>query len=817
MIHSRRKSALSFLASFAAALFFVTALTSTPAQAATGSIEGTVTPPDGEGPLTYQITLWERIVPTDISNGEWRTISSGNQTGTQYTFGSVNPGTYRVHFRIAGSDVASTWYGGGTREEATEVVVTSGATTSGIDITAEYGGTITGKVTNADLPSQMDTLVFKSVQGAWTYVRDWNGGQQDDEGNFAVTKLAPGTYRLLIVDEDRPRKYAPGYYGNSPTVEGAEDIVVTEGQTTSGRDLELPLGGSIRGHMTQYGQANPATVDSRFIMLLFRQADDNDGCHVGTFFPPGAIALTGEGDADLCGWDFVRYDEDFDHGDGAPGDFLFSGLRPDTYRLMAWDSGRDYDGYLNDGRNEFYDDVSTIDEADDIEVTAGQDLTGYDMEVVGDTHGAKIANTAVPTISGTPTVGETLTADPGTWTPPGVGFAYQWLADGENVAGATSATLVLGSAHAGEKMSVKVTGSLPPQTRVVARSVETSAVEALPQPPGELEEEVTGGETVTTDHDGTGPTEEVPVQTEIVVPDGTAGTISVQPEPVGSPPSGFSFFDHQVDLSGPDAPSAADPYVVTFGLDASLMGSTTPGDVQVFRDGVPVADCTHASSAVPDPCVADRGAGAGGDALITVRTTAFSDWNFGLDLAPECTVGNPDATNAQRLRGTAGADVICGGAGNDVIYAYGGDDVILAGGGIDRVNGGTGDDTVEGGLGVDRIVGDGGNDTLSGGDGNDNLAGGDGNDELLGGVGNDAISGGDGNDTLAGGAGKDTLSAGSGNDTLSGGADDDKLYGSTGVDQLTGGTGTDTLNGGFSSDTCKDDGTDKLASCETRT
>jgi Ca2+-binding RTX toxin-like protein len=338
---------------------------------------------------------------------------------------------------------------------------------------------------------------------------------------------------------------------------------------------------------------------------------------------------------------------------------------------------------------------------------------------------------------------------------------------------------------------------------------------SVPPPPGSVEEEVTGGETVTTDPDGTGPTEETPVQTEIVVPDDTAGTITVNPEPAGSPPSGFSFFDHQVDLSGPPAPSAAEPYVVTFALDESLLGSTSPGDVQVFRDGVPVADCTAQSDAVPDPCVADRGAGDDGDVLVTVRTTQFSDWNFGLDLAPDCTIGDPGSTRAQQLRGTTGADVICGGAGRDTIHGYGGDDVILAGGGNDRVNGGEGADTVDGGLGADRIVGGNGNDTLSGGDGNDDVKGGNGNDELAGGAGNDVIGGDGGNDTLSGAAGKDTLSGGSGNDTLSGGADNDKLFGSGGADQLSGDAGTDSLNGGFNNDECDDDGVDKLASCET--
>ncbi len=176
-------------------------------------------------------------------------------------------------------------------------------------------------------------------------------------------------------------------------------------------------------------------------------------------------------------------------------------------------------------------------------------------------------------------------------------------------------------------------------------------VPAAPEPPGSAEEEVTGGETVTTDHDGTGPTAEVPVQTEIVVPEGTEGTISVHPEPTGSPPSGFSFFDHQLDLSGPAAASAEDPYVVTFALDASLLGSTSPGDVQVFRDGALVSECTHESSADPDPCVVDRRAGDGGDALVTVRTTQFSDWNFAANRAPDVGAAKASPNDFRRAAG----------------------------------------------------------------------------------------------------------------------------------------------------------------------
>jgi len=366
-----------------------------------------------------------------------------------------------------------------------------------------------------------------------------------------------------------------------------------------------------------------------------------------------------------------------------------------------------------------------------------------------------LVNETRPTISGLAATGGQLTASGDTWSVADVDRSYRWKRDGTTVSGATSDAYDVTAADEGHQITVVVTAGA---TGFSPASATSDPTDVAAPPPGSVEEEVTGGETVTTDPEGTGPTEEVPVQTEIVVPDDTAGTISVQPEPVGSPPSGFSFFNQQVDLSGPDAPGPADPYVVTFGLDASLLGSTPPGDVQVFRDGVPVADCTHSSDAVPDPCVADRSAGAGGDALVTVRTTQFSDWNFGVDTSPECTIGDPDATTTQRLRGTAGADVICGGAGNDVINANGGADLVLAGGGADNIRGGVGNDTLNGGAGDDNVRGEHGSDTINGDDGKDNLIGGAGNDSLNGGDGDDNISGVQGTDTIDGGPGTDTCS-----------------------------------------------------------
>ncbi|MDQ1629892.1 MAG: TolB protein [Actinomycetota bacterium] len=149
-------------------------------------------------------------------------------------------------------------------------------------------------------------------------------------------------------------------------------------------------------------------------------------------------------------------------------------------------------------------------------------------------------------------------------------------------------------------------------------------------PPGSLATTVTGGQTVTTDPSGGGATATVPVQTSITVPAGVSGALSVTPQPLGSPPSGYDFFGTSLALEGPVA-SAATPYTVAFTVDASALAGIAPADVQVFRNGTALTGCTDASAAVPDPCLVSRGfvPGGAGDAQVVVRTSHFSTWNIG--------------------------------------------------------------------------------------------------------------------------------------------------------------------------------------------
>jgi len=95
-------------------------------------------------------------------------------------------------------------------------------------------------------------------------------------------------------------------------------------------------------------------------------------------------------------------------------------------------------------------------------------LSAVAVVTVGVAHAATAAapvNTAAPTISGTPQVGQTLTAGNGTWTNSPTSFAYQWLrcnAGGNacaSVANGTQKTYTLVGADSGRTIRVRVTAT----------------------------------------------------------------------------------------------------------------------------------------------------------------------------------------------------------------------------------------------------------------------------------------------------------------------------------------------------------------------
>lgn len=83
--------------------------------------------------------------------------------------------------------------------------------------------------------------------------------------------------------------------------------------------------------------------------------------------------------------------------------------------------------------------------------------------------------TVVPTITGTPKVGQILTAHHGTWTT-GTTFKYRWLSNGVAITNATASTYKLPSTKVGKNIKVRVTGSKPGYTTVALVSAAVGPV-----------------------------------------------------------------------------------------------------------------------------------------------------------------------------------------------------------------------------------------------------------------------------------------------------------------------------------------------------
>jgi hypothetical protein len=94
------------------------------------------------------------------------------------------------------------------------------------------------------------------------------------------------------------------------------------------------------------------------------------------------------------------------------------------------------------------------------------------------------ANTAPPTVSGVPQLGQTLTANPGSWTgPQPITFTFQWLRCDQfggscgDIAGGTNQTFLLTSADVGHSLRLRVRAKNP-SGATSATTVPTAAVSA---------------------------------------------------------------------------------------------------------------------------------------------------------------------------------------------------------------------------------------------------------------------------------------------------------------------------------------------------
>ena len=109
-----------------------------------------------------------------------------------------------------------------------------------------------------------------------------------------------------------------------------------------------------------------------------------------------------------------------------------------------------------------------------------------------------------------------------------------------------------------------------------------------------------------------------------------AGTVTIQVRNTEeSAPNGFVYLPLAMDITAPDA-SEEDPLALVFTLDADAVPDGVEiGDLVVFRNGVPLVDCSAATSG--EPCVSGREVDPDtGHVELRITTPAASTWNFGV-------------------------------------------------------------------------------------------------------------------------------------------------------------------------------------------
>ncbi|KQW47444.1 hypothetical protein ASC77_13355 [Nocardioides sp. Root1257] len=469
------------------------------------TLTGTVTETGG-GPLSG---VWVSMY--QFTNGFWDDVRgvSTDSSGT-YRIQGLRAGTYRLQFDPPAGHQLEWWNDKASVEQADDIAIAAGATVTRDAGLAKSGG-ISGTVSDAGgaLPG-IEVTAYTSRSGNWVAVAE---DDTDNAGAYVLAGLADGAYRVGFRDPDGV--YGRELWNDQPTIATASDVTVAGGAMTTGRNAVLGAGGHISGVITAQGGGPVTGADVTLYQLVgssYVALEDVGSRDTGLYFfeglAPGTyrvgasaswdgyideywndkatlatatdIVLGAAGGADsisfsmqqrgtvtgtvtgpsaqaLGGITVTAYRNDggsfpqvASASTGLGGTYSLQ-LPAGTYRLGFADPAGTY-------QSEFFDNVATVAAGTDVVVPAGATVGGRNAQLAASVV-PPMANTVPPSISGTPRVGSVLTAAPGTWTPSGATFAYQWLADDVAIGGASASTYTPVAGDIGKTIKVRVTAS----------------------------------------------------------------------------------------------------------------------------------------------------------------------------------------------------------------------------------------------------------------------------------------------------------------------------------------------------------------------
>lgn len=398
------------------------------------------------GPLTYSygatisghVTLPEganRYVDGKVvvrrGHHTWRARIDNNG---DYTVRHLPAGSYRVTFnRLSGFANAAAQFYSGRSESAGVINATAvglGADEHKVNIngTLARGGHITGTLVDTN-GTPLRCLVQAFTTDGSRVTR--NGiSTVDSGGAFDIGGLTSGAYYLRVVRGHQcklPIQYLAGS-GTLTSVGPGVTKTAAQGNTVTVNTLTYPSSSATPVILNQTAPSITGTPEVGQTLTA----------HAGTWNPADGVTYSYQwraGNNDIVGATFST----------------LTLTSAQANKSVSVDVTAHKSGYLD--------------------ATKTSDPVGPVVQNV-------VTNTVPPSVSGTPQVGQTLTADNGTWQPSGVTFAYQWLANGAEIANATGSTYALTSNEKDKSISVRVTGSKPDFTSLVRTSAQVGPVTA---------------------------------------------------------------------------------------------------------------------------------------------------------------------------------------------------------------------------------------------------------------------------------------------------------------------------------------------------
>lgn len=381
-----------------------------------GTLHGTVTGSDGLAKRSVEVFAfrWDTAANTWGSHHGAHTSTTADGS---FAISGLQTGRYTVAYYDDAtlSPYLETWWGGHWRQEDAESLeITADNPSVEASIQLILGGGISGRVTTragAGIPGAQVTLHGSEVTRATS---------TDENGNYEVVGVAPGTYHLSLAG---PWNWPPveTWWQDGESEEDAADIIIGLGTVLSDLSGTLTAPSSVSGRLIDV-DGNPV---ANIWVSAFTRAEEG----TGDWFPVAAA----------------------DPKTNAKGEFTVYGLRAGEYRLAF------YPVSLNTHfPNQWFGSTTFDSEAASITVPVEGRVQLGDIALLNE-----MSVLAYGRLQATPQVGVPISASIGETGVKGVQATYQWRRDGVLIEGATGEQYVVQPADLGARLTMRATLSAP--------------------------------------------------------------------------------------------------------------------------------------------------------------------------------------------------------------------------------------------------------------------------------------------------------------------------------------------------------------------